>query len=241
MKTFIAHLLCLIACLPVLADTLEQRLSEIQQAPGVAVAEITTDAQGKPQLRPMPGFDGWQMAEIRYLAVVDDAIQDNAIAVIVDPDGNALWHRNPPSPVTRARQAAKPIPVGTDTEIRDAINAAQNVALADKISIERGETSADVRGYIEVNGKLQPVHYYVAKNPKTGEWTVKTYDTEVSKELEPRAEGEHMDLYALRESVDLSQVYMPGMDAFGDMREPRSIQWPDTTPPAGSTEEGVSR
>lgn len=236
MKTLIVHLLCLIACLPALAATLEDRKAELEAAPGVVTAEYTTDDRGKVVLEPMPGFDGYQIATIRYLTITDDVLEDNAVAVIVDPDGSAVWHRRLPTPLTVARAAARPLPVGTDAEIRAAINDAQGVALADKIVIERGETSADVRGYIEAGGKLQPVHYYVAKNPKTGEWIVKPYDTEITKELEPRAEGEPSDLYALRESVDLSQVYMPGIDAFGDMREPRSIRWPDTTPPVESVE-----
>ena len=180
MKTVFAHLLCLLACLPVLAATLEDRKDEIAAAPGVVRADIATDAQGRAILEPMPGFEGYQIAQIRYLVVTNDVAEDNAVSLIVDPDGAAVWHRRVPTPLTIARQAAKPLAVGTDEEIRAAINTAQSVTLADKISIERGETSADVRGYIETDGKLQPVHYYVAKNIKTGEWIVKPYDVEVT-------------------------------------------------------------
>lgn len=180
MKTFIAHLLCLIACLPALAATLEDRKDELEDAPGVVRADIATDAQGRAILEPMPGFDGYQIAQIRYLTVVEDVAEDNAVALIVDADGNAVWHRRVPTPLTIARQAAKPLTVGTDEDIRTAINTAQNVTLAAKLSIERADTSADVRGYVETGGKLIPVHYYVAKNIKTGTWIVKPYDVEAT-------------------------------------------------------------
>lgn len=183
MKTFIVHLLCVIACIPAVAASLEDRVAEIAAAPGVAVASIVTDAQGRAEIKPMPGFDGWRTAEIRYLAITDNAVEDNTIAVIIDPDGSALWHRRLPEPLVQARRAAQPQTVGTDAEIRAAINTAMGVTLADKIGIERGETSADVTGYVETAGKLLPVHYYVARNIKTGEWIVKPYDeTAITKE-----------------------------------------------------------
>lgn len=180
MKTLIVHLLCLIACIPVLAATLQDRVEELAAAPGVAVADIVSDAQGKPVLKPMPGFPQYHTAEVRYLYVADGVLEDNAVSLIVTPDDDALWHRRIPSPLEQARRSAQPQTVGTDEEIRTAINTAQNVTLADKLSIERQETSADVRGYIEVSGKLQPVHYYVAKNIKTGTWIVKPYDVEAT-------------------------------------------------------------
>lgn len=176
MKLLIMNLLCVIACLPALAATLQGRVDELAAAPGVAVAEIVADDQAKPVVKPMPGFPQYGTVEVRYLYVSDGVVEDNVVALILTPDDQALWHRRVPAPLEQARRASAPPTVGTDEEIRNAINQAQSVTLADKLSIERGESSADVHGYVESNGKLLPVHYYVARDTKTGSWIVKPYD-----------------------------------------------------------------
>lgn len=231
MKTITVHLLCLIACLPTVAATLAELVSDLDRAEGVIYAAATQDENsqnGDPKLTAMPGFPQYSIAEVKYLYMANGVIEDNAVAVILTPDGDALWHRRVPSPLERARQAARPLPIGTDEEIRSVINEAQGVSLADKIIIERGETSADVRGYIEVEGKLQPVHYYVAKNPKTGEWTVKPYEIDPATKdtsafraqaIMERGEEHASNAKDRRETLQpisdaLLNSYMPGIDPY---------------------------
>jgi hypothetical protein len=141
------------------------------------VAEVQTDAQGRPAVKPMPGFPKYGTVEVRYLYVADGVVEDNSVTLIITPDEQALWHRRLPAPLEQVRQTTTIQTIGTDEEIRLAINTSQKVTLLDKISVERSDLSADVHGYIEVAGLLTPVHYYVARNIKTQEWIVKPYDT----------------------------------------------------------------
>lgn len=186
MKLVIACLLAAMACVPVLAQqtkdetpptpTLEGRLAELKAVEAVDKARIVE------QPKAVPGFEhdeNYTEAKIAYTWIEGEATFSNVVAVRISERG-AYWYGGVPSVLEQVKQAERAPAIGTDEDIRAAINAAQGVQLADKLSIDRGERSADVTGYVEVSGKLTQVHYYVARNIKTGEWTVKRYDTETT-------------------------------------------------------------
>lgn len=168
----IAHLLCIIACLPTIAASLEDRLSQIQAVEGVEVATIVMDSEGKaPALTDLPGFPGWRVAKIAYLIIDNDAARDNTIAVVIDPDGNALWSQQ--TPAILAEVPEREGPIGTESEIIAAIEQDQSVT-ALKYSIDFDIKGADVLIVIDVDGKAVEQHYRVYK--RNGAFVVKAYD-----------------------------------------------------------------
>ncbi len=168
----IVNLLCLIACLPTLAATLEDRLAQIAAVDNVQVASIVLDADGKsPELRDMPGFPGWRIAKIAYLLVTDDAVEDNTVAVVIDPDGNALWSQREPAILAEAPVSVGNI--GTESEIIAEIERTQSVK-ALKYSIDFDGKGADVLIVIEASGKAIERHYRVYQ--ENDAFVVKPYE-----------------------------------------------------------------
>lgn len=179
----IAHLLCIIACLPTIAATLEDRLAQIQAVEGVQAASIIMDAETKaPALSDMPGFPGWRIATIAYLIIDNDSVQDNSVSIAIDPDGNTLWSQRAPAILNVVPEREGPI--STDEEIITAIESDQNIT-ALKYNIEYDIKGADVLVVVEISGKVLEQYYRVYKSD--GTFAVKRYDSSTeTKALESR-------------------------------------------------------
>lgn len=181
----IAHLLCLIACLPALATTLEERRQEIANAPGVLTAIIQSDAQGEPLTAPVAAlktpdgvidlFPGYVVARISYL-YEDEASQsilDNTVAVIQNTATlETSWQTRPPLVLA---VDTKPEPIDEAAAIIAAIQTTQSVKVV-KYTITYYDGYADVDAAIESAGKLRDARYYVGNDDK-GDLIVKPYDT----------------------------------------------------------------
>lgn len=182
----IAHLLCLVASLPVFAATLEDRRQEIQNAPDVITAVIQADKEGTPLTQPvsalrMPDgsvidlFPGYVVARITYLYKSGDSIIDNTVAVVQNiATLETFWQTSPPIALTIQ---AKPEPIDEVAPIILAIETSQSVKVV-KYSIAYHDGYADVDAAIETNGKLRDAKYYVANDGK-GDLVVKPYDTAI--------------------------------------------------------------
>jgi hypothetical protein len=179
MKTIIVHLLCLIACIPTLAATLEDRREQIANVEGVEAATIILDRSTKqPELKEVPGFPEWKTASIAYLVVSGETVTDNTVAVVIRPDGEALWYQRVPSILipTVERQG----PIGTEEEIISQIEQSQTIK-ALKYDISFDAQGADVVVAVDVSGKVVTRHFRVYK--VDDQYIVKPYDSIETKEV----------------------------------------------------------
>lgn len=180
----IAHLLCIFACLPTLAATLEDRRAEIANAPGVLTAIIQTDAKGDPITQPVAAlktpdgvidlFPGYVVARISYLYedAASQSIMDNTVAVIQETaTGETSWQTRPPLVLA---VDTKPEPIDEAAAIIAAIQTTQSVKVV-KYAITYHDGYADVDAAIDSAGKLRDASYYVANDDK-GDLIVKPYD-----------------------------------------------------------------
>jgi len=177
------YLILILACLPAMADTLEDRRAEIAAAPGVLTAIIQSDAQGEPLTAPVAAlktpegvidlFPGYVVARISYLYQDGDVIADNTVAVIQNTSTlETSWQTRPPLVLA---VDTKPEPIDEVAPIISAIETTQSVKIV-KYSIAYYDGYADVDAAIESAGKLRDARYYVGTDDK-GALVVKPYDT----------------------------------------------------------------
>lgn len=187
MKTIALSLICLLACIPVIAQTKgepktpEQLRQSIDAVEGVDLAIIVSDEKGNPIEKPHPLFEGWKVAQIAYLYVKDGVVTDNAISVWIDPGGHAFWQSRPPSILDPVVERA--LPMGTEDEIISAIEQSQDIK-ALKYEISFDAKGADVAVAIDVSGKVVTKNFRAYK--VDDEYVIKPYDIAESKELSAR-------------------------------------------------------